>query len=289
MLWLLLVSLAASGCSSGGKQMERLSDLAPSSASGWTISEDDQTYDRQTIYTFIDGAGEVYLRYAFNSVLVRNFAKSESPPISLLIFDMGDSKDAFGMFSFQREGESIGIGNDSEYSGGLLRFWKDKYLVSISTEEETPKSMETILALGREVADSIEGTGERPDILGLLPPENLAQTTVRYFHEPFGLSYHYPISEENPFNLNRETESLLATYRLDGGAARLVLARYPRNEDAFAAEKKLTAIFAAQAGQAKSRKLSGMRTIGRYVAVVFDAPTDKDAQVLLDGVAARIW
>jgi hypothetical protein len=60
------------------------------------------------------------------------YEKADSPTLTLDIFDMGTAEDAFGIFSFERDGEDVAIGQGSDYAGGMLRFWKDRYFVFIT-------------------------------------------------------------------------------------------------------------------------------------------------------------
>jgi len=291
-----LLAASLSACRTGEKKME-LARLVPHQVSGWSAQGDDELYDRATLFHYINGAAEVYLRYSFQQVLVREFTHPAEPRISLQLFDMGSSEDAYGIFSFEAEGDGVGIGQDSEYAMGLLRFWKGRYMVCVQTHRETPQAKETVFALARAVAGAIEEPGERPAMLDLLPRDGLVRSTVRYFHEPFGLSYHYPVAEGNPFDLGKDTDVLLASYRLQESVARLVLVQYPGEAQALAAFRKLAERYEpllthsgleGEPVQADDAGWVGARSLGRFVVAVFDAPSEADAKRLLDGVSRRI-
>ena len=76
--------------------------LLPEEVAGWRANGGLQTYDRETIFKFMDGAGEVYLQYGFRRLFVREFARAGSPTIGAQLYDMTSPGEAFGIFSFER-------------------------------------------------------------------------------------------------------------------------------------------------------------------------------------------
>src|SRR3989304_4594407 len=85
-----------------------LGKLLPDDLNGWqalTQTGPDKTYDRTTLYDYIDGAAEPYLTFQFRQVVARRYEKEGQPSIVVDLFDMGSSKDAYGLFSFHREEE----------------------------------------------------------------------------------------------------------------------------------------------------------------------------------------
>ena len=77
------------------------------------------------------------------------FGLDPSNTINSITDDMSKAEDAFGVFTSERTGDDIGIGQGSEYEAGLLRFYKGRFFLSIMTFEETPQSKKTILSLAR--------------------------------------------------------------------------------------------------------------------------------------------
>jgi hypothetical protein len=98
----------------------------PAAVEGWTWDGQEAHYDARTVFEYLDGAGELYLAYGFEQLAVRRFEQAGQPPLTLECYRMATAEAAFGVFSFERQGESIGIGQGSEQGGGLLRFWKGR-------------------------------------------------------------------------------------------------------------------------------------------------------------------
>jgi hypothetical protein len=111
--------------------VKNLYQSIPAQIMDWKVKVKDRTFDRKTIFKYIDGGAELYLAYDFQQVFARTFSGPGDNEIMLDIYDMGSAAEAFGIFTSEREDEEAGIGQGSEYSEGLLRSWKDRFFVSI--------------------------------------------------------------------------------------------------------------------------------------------------------------
>src|SRR5512139_602295 len=127
----------------------------PQEIRGWKWEGEHGIYDRKSLYDYIDGAAEVYLAYSFERVEARRYVKDGRPPIVAEVYRMGSAEDAFGIFSLERQDPEAGIGQGSEFGGGMLRFWKGRYFASLYAEGEAPGIDEALLTLGRALAASI--------------------------------------------------------------------------------------------------------------------------------------
>ena len=244
----------------------------PKSVDGWKSGAGDASYDRKTLYDYIDGEAEVYLAYAFRQAFTRGFVQEGRPAITIDLFDMGSSSDAYGIFSFERESGDVGIGTDSEYSSGLLRFWKGNYFVSILADSETPESKAAVMDLGSTIASNVKEEGVRPAIIGFLPEQGLNKINIRYLHEKSGLDYQYYLWDKNVLNLSARTEVVLA--RCENGS-RLMLVRYPKATEAQAAFKAL---------KGSTKKLMASEVRGPILLAVFEGPSKASAASLIKQV-----
>jgi hypothetical protein len=266
-------------------------EFVPSEVNGWQAQDEAETYDRETIFDYIDGAGEVYLMYDFRKVMVFHFIRAEQPNILVELFDMGSPQDAFGVFSHAREDEDQGIGQGSEYRGGLLCFWKSKFFVCISSERETPEAKKAVQDLAEKIAGKIKTTGARPELLDYLPSEGLESNTVRYFHKHTTLNYHYYTAGENILNLGPQTEAVLATYQPD--ETYLLCVRYPDQEQAKEALNSFLTAYVPEAtksgiAETEDGKWVAVRQDHTFLVAVFDAPTEAYAQDLIKAVEDRL-
>src|SRR3972149_6185506 len=151
----------------------------PSEAGGWKWDEKEMKYDSRTLFKYIDGAAELYLAYGFQNLTVRRFEKSNQPPLIVELYEMASSGDAYGVFSFEHQDEAVEIGQGSEFGGGLLRFWKGKYFVSIYAEGEGAEVESAILTMGKAAANSIPATGPEPKLVGFIPGKDFGLVDKR--------------------------------------------------------------------------------------------------------------
>ena len=292
-LFVLLFPLLIINCGEtdkDGNAME-LAKLIPDESGGWKTVGSMQSYNRETIFDYINGAGEVYLMYGFKDVAVKKLLGPDSAEITVELFDMGTSQDAFGVFSHSREGNDIGIGGGSEYRDGFLCFWKNRYFICVYSGRQSEDINDAIIAIGKEIESKIAGDSKKPDILNVLPEENLTESSVIYFHKQTSLNYHYFLSEENILNLSDSTEAVLANYK--PGRTTLLCVEYP--ETGMAGESFDSFLLkyipeANESGIAEVEKGKWVKALnmGRYFIAAFDAPDEKTANLLVNNVKEKI-
>lgn len=285
-----LIFLYCGGSDSIGGAME-LAKLIPDEYNGWKSVGDMQSYNRETIFDYIDGAGEVYLMYGFKDVVVKKLLGPDSAEITVELFDMGTSQDAFGVFSHSREGNDMGIGGGSEFRDGFLCFSKGRYFVCVYSDRLSEDINNAVIAIGKEIENRIPDDSRKPDILNVLPGEGLIESSPTYFHKQTSLNYHYFLSEENILNLGEHTNAVLAIYR--PGRITLLCIEYP---DAAMASESFDNFLSKYIPEAND---SGIAEVGkgkwvkalvisRYFIAVFDAPDEIKADLLANNVKERI-
>jgi hypothetical protein len=265
-----------------------LASYIPVAAGPW-LSEADQVFDADTVFDYIDGAGEVYRSYHMRLLVARRFHKDGRPDVVVDAFDMGSPEDAFGVFTHDLDGDDMAIGQGSAYKAGLLSFWKDRYFLSVYAEEETAETKALVLDLGRHIAAAIPGSGEKPGLLRLLPAEGLEAGRIRFFHSHFVLNYHYFVADANVLLLDGTTDAVLAGY----GGSRLLVAAYGGPEAAARARASFVKAYMPEAGgsaavRTENGKWTAVRSGAEIVAVVFDALSEREARGRLDAVFALL-
>ena len=270
-----------------------LEDLLPQEIHGWEAKGKDALYDRQTIFDYIDGAGEVYRSYNFTLLLARRYSKESQPDIVADLFEMSSSRDAFGVFTHDLEGENAGVGRGSTYKGGLLSFWKDRFFVSLYAEEETEETKKALFILGEKVASAIRSEGEMPDIVDLLPQEDRVEKSVHYFLNHLILNYHFYVSDDNILLLDQETEAALGTYREKNEKSHLLVVRYLEEGRASQAFSSFTDAYmpdAKEVGlvQTEDMRWTAAQVKGKFVIIVFNAPSVPFARDIVRRVVDKI-
>ena len=272
--------------------------LLPEQVLGYAPLEKDGLYTAETLFDLIDGGAEVYRSFNVRRVVSRRYGRSGAPDLMADLFDMGSSRDAFGAYHHDiRDGRELGVGMESELSGGSLCFWKDQYFVSLVALADTTDTRQAVQALAHEIARRIPELGAKPEILDLLPAEGLQRDRLSYFHDWIYLNTRQVIAEENLLLLDGETEGILARYR--GAAAApgregrfshlLLLARYRDGERARKAAESFLAAYlpgADRRGVARRRdgRWAAAQAEGDLVVVVLDAAERPDMKKLMSAV-----
>jgi len=272
----------------------------PAEVSGWQSAPGGQVvYNRESLYDYIDGGAELYLSYGFNRLESRTYVQDGEPDLVVDVFDMATSNNAFGVFSYSREVVDSTIGQGSQYTGGLLLFWKGRFYVSILASPETERSKRAVFELARSIESAIEDEGPLPDILSLLPRQGLVEESIRYFRHYIWLNSHYYVADENILHIDDSTEAVLAKYLSDSGAETggstrsiLLVVRYPDEKAAVTAYRDFVQHYLPEKNENSAVRIEdGTWTACRInddtIVVVFNAALEKDALSLIDGVVAE--
>jgi hypothetical protein len=218
----------------GVTMANQLESLLPPKATGFEKSEQAKSFDRKNLYDYLDGGAELYLAYNFQSLLVQDYKAGEKS-ITVEVYLMETSQDAFGLYSLDQEGENIQIGDRANYGSGLLKFWKGNYFVRITDMNGNDQNKEAILELGKNISQKIDVKGKLPELLSRLPADGLVPYTERFFHKQIVLNNLYFLSTENLLNLSEKTSAVMGDYLLGKMSLKLLLISYPDTSSAKSA------------------------------------------------------
>ncbi len=266
--------------------------LVPDPLPGWQIEGKDGHYGAKNLYEYIDGGSELYLSYDFRGAVSRIYVKQGQPDILLDIFDMESAKNAFGVFSHARQMIDTSFGQGSQYTPGLLQFWKDRYYISILASPETEESREAVMTLAQQIDQRISRKGDLPKILKLLPDTGLIDESIRYFHHPAWLNTYFFIADNNVLNITEKTDAVLAKYQTGDFKTTLLVVTYPSIKKQEAATDKFRDSILPKLGDkiticAEDSTWTGCLASGKTFAAVFNAPLEGAAKELLYEVVQR--
>ena len=266
--------------------LKDLQSRLPDKIHGWVVEGEDRIYDTETIFDYIDGAGEVYRAYQMKACLSRRYHKEGDSPIVVDIFDMTSSKGAFGVFTHDQDGESVDIGQGGLYRSGWLSFWKNHFFISIYMEEEGAEAKKAVFKLAKLLDASIEGKGRLPEILSFLPEEGLIERRIHYLQNHIILNTHYYVSDTNILNLGPETDVVLAGYRRGENQARLLLIRYGSSKQATRSYERFRRLYLPEATGSEAVLLENGKWCAvalkdRLVSVVLEADSRPLAERLI--------
>jgi hypothetical protein len=294
--FLISITLAFVTTSSGAFGMEKdtseLKLLLPAEVDGWKAAQKDGIFNKKTLYDYIDGGAELYLSYGFEKAVNRTYERPGQPDIVVDLFDMGSSVNAYGVFSHSIESIDTAYGQGSQYSEGLLLFWKDRYYLSIMSYPATPDSKKAVLGLGRKIEQAIKEEGPLPDILDLLPQDSLIPESVRYFRHYAWLNSHYFIADNNILQINDSTEGILAKYRDGANKFLLLLVKYNTSQDAQEAHDNFVQSYLPDLTQKKAVRIedgtwTSCQLKDNLIIIVLNAPEENKALHLMEQVEKK--
>ena len=271
--------------------MPDFSRLIPSRIGNWSAGGKDAFYDRKTLYDYMDGGAEVYLAFDFRQAFARKYAGPGGKEISLDIFDMGTSAEAYGIFSCDREDPSAGLGQDSTYGFGLLRVRQGPYFMVVMSPDEGKDIDAAVLAIGKAALPHLGPPGPDPPLLDLLPADGLKTGRTSYFHSEVNLHNRFFVASENILRLDKGTECVFAEYGAEEeNGGKLLIVAYSDGPKAEAAFRSFLAAFMPDGKdtgivRTESGRWTMARNRGRYVAIVFDAPSRERAEALQNAIA----
>ncbi len=203
-----------------------LFNLLPPVPPDWELQREDTIYTPESLYEYINGGAELYLSYGMKDVVSRIITQGENE-IRIEIFDMTEAPNAFGVFTNTRLADEKQYGQGSQYFTGAQIFWKDKYYIVITANDENEAIVEVIKSLASSIDNKISEIGEIPGIIQYLPKEGLQPDAYVYFHHYIWLNAQYYIANDNFLNIDNTTPAVLGKYNEKEDRMYLLLVQYP--------------------------------------------------------------
>ncbi|MBN2213014.1 MAG: hypothetical protein JW723_02115 [Bacteroidales bacterium] len=265
----------------------------PDTLHGWVSKETLHMETREALYDYIDGGAEQFISYGYAGAVSKTFEKPGEPEVRAEIFDMQDSKNAYGIFSNIRYEENAGYGQGAQYVKGALFFWKDRYFINITTIEETNETESFIRQLAEFIQDLIPEPGEKPGILKVLPIQDLDRNGILYFHHYIWLNAYHFISNDNLFFIDDETDALLARYGTADERSVLLVIHYNNTGDMEKAynnfiSQYFTGVLNTSIFQTEDDRWMGLTAEKDFIIAVFNGITEKQVRRLIQETTERI-
>ena len=280
----------------------------PVQAGAWMRSAPMRTITADSIFAYMNGAGELYLGYRFDRLEVYEYTAPDAYDILVEIYYLASSEDAFGLLSLDWDGEPFelpleGSGASSEcvvparglYGAGLLRLWCGSIYARIMAYHETAASRAAVEEIGTLIARQTT-VAPAPDLLKRLPecPMEgccIPRQAVSFLRSYLVLNSLFYLSEENILHLDLHCAVLMARCSTGQGGSqpRILFIQYP---DAFRAAVALESFVAHFLPEIKEGASScqieegwcGFRRHDATLAIVFSAPGRKWVENLLNAL-----
>ena len=286
------------GCISG--ESMNLNKLLPSTETGLKKTDSPKIYNRENLFDYLDGGAELYLAYDFQKLIVQKYlfpqdAFAQKKTLTVEIFQMSSSFDAYGLFSLDQDGEELNIEQKALYGYGLLKLWKDNYFIRILNTEGTDELKGMTIKMGKEISEKIKNKGELPQLLSFLPENGFVPTSFRYFHKFTVLNYLYFLANKNILNLSEETNAVLCDFQVHEKTLKLLLIEYPNALQAKRAFLDFNQLYLKTEAADKRNivkveegKFVGVDLNDKYLCLVFESKKENLVNSLLDSVKNKL-
>ena len=195
----------------------------------WTLQGSTKHIKGDQIYDYMDGAGEIPLACSYQSLTVSEYSGRSGGTITHELYDMGNSADAFGLFSMKRlpAGRLVPLhtksGSPILAQAGFheLLFHKGKYTELVFADESGKVKDDELLAFASEQANEIKEIGTPPELLRYLPKEGYIAGTAKYFHGKAAMDT-IKFIRDDAFQFKTRPDAAVASYV----GARAMVIRY---------------------------------------------------------------
>lgn len=150
---------------------------------GMVPAESPDNYFPETLFEHINGAAEIYLSYDFQELIVAEYKKSDaSDTVAVEIYDMGNLKNSFGIYSAERypDNEFIPLGTQGYMEEETLNFLVGRFYVKLLCFDCEDRSSKWLREFSSGIVDRVEEKGGFPAILEVFPKEGLLPNTEKF-------------------------------------------------------------------------------------------------------------
>jgi hypothetical protein len=251
--------------------------ILPDATGPWHAIAATATYDTKSIFDYLDGGAEIYLAYGMTAAYGRRYECPGRPAIEASVFFMHKPAGAFGIFTYERMDAEAGIGQGSEYGGGILRFWQGHTFVFLQAESETPNTRAALLTLGRQIVSRLGPPAPKPKLASVLPARERRALTLRFTLTPTVLQNIEPTLAGNPLDFPAATPAVLGRYGRPQDKARILVIELPDSlaatHCAAAFRERFIGITAGGRPDAQlARGKSVAQGVGRFLVLILDMP-----------------
>ena len=236
-------------------------------------------YSPESLYQHIDGGADIYLLYDFKNLLHQDF-KSGTAELTVDIYEMGKTEDAFGIYAAERSPtyKFVAIGAEGYRSKGVANFLEDRYYVKLSGSGTNADAL--LDQFARLLSGRIGGTRTLPALLEKLPAENRVPHSEQYMRkDPLGHAFLAPAYIVAYRQAKRESKLVIsvANNAQEAKSRAEQLAKYLKQSGECASAPEL-----GEGGIRAKNNYEGRliaRTQGRYVIALLNPP-ENGAEIL---------
>jgi len=153
---------------------------------GWTLAGQPQVFAPDTLYDYINGGSDLYLKYDFQELTVVEYRK-DAMSVSAEVYRHRTPDHAFGIYSQERvpSAEFLAIGAQGYYENAVCNFIQRGYYVKLSGENTGAEDRAILLGFARRISETLPGPSALPEILSAFPAEGKKANAEKFIAKDF--------------------------------------------------------------------------------------------------------
>ncbi|MFQ6082025.1 MAG: DUF6599 family protein [Candidatus Aminicenantia bacterium] len=153
----------------------------------WKISEKPRSFYPETLYEYINGGAEIYLTYNFQKLIVADYTRNRKSSLIVEIYDMGNEKNCFGIYSVERFPESnfISVGNQGYLDGESLNFIINRFYIKLLCYDCGNQAEQYLKFFAEGIVNLIKEKGNLPQMLNFFPQQGLIKNSEKFILRNF--------------------------------------------------------------------------------------------------------
>lgn len=183
-------------------------DLLSLTPQGFTAPSITEVYNSGNLYEKINGKAPQYTESGFERLFTQRFAGDNDELIELYLYDMGNLRNAFSVYSIQKRPQTEALPNTKfgYKTSNSLYFVHGKYYIELIAYSESEKLIEAMVQIGKSLRGKLEidQTAEIAE-LSLFEQENIVAGSIKLYLA-------------NTFGFEDLTETFSSRYIIDGQA-----------------------------------------------------------------------
>ncbi len=183
---------------------------APDGIPGWRVADPPRLFQGEELFDLIDGGAMLYQEYGFVRALSCRYAGPATASLQIEIYEMSSDGAAYGIYSMMQSarGAAVDAGQEARLFDDYIAVWKGPYYISVTALGPREAVGAALPKMGRLIASRIPVTGNRPAIVGRLPPDGLLDR--KYLRGSLALSNVRVFGPGDPFRVREGACGLYA-------------------------------------------------------------------------------
>jgi hypothetical protein len=154
---------------------------------GWKLSGEIETFSPETLFDYIDGGADAFLRYDFEELAVAQYENGKGGSLTIEVYRHRTPSHAFGIYSQERppDPKLVQIGAQGYAEKDLLNFVAGPYYLKLSTFNVASESEMVLTLAARRVAEALGEKTSLPPLLSFFPLEGKRMNSEAFIARNF--------------------------------------------------------------------------------------------------------